>query len=67
MPQREHGPGGAWLFYFGVDSVAAARRAIEIGGGKVLNGPHQVPGGDWIIVATDPQGAPFGVAGPQGK
>lgn len=55
-----------WLFYFGVTSVAAARRAIEAGGGAITAGPHQVPGGAWIIMATDPQGAPFGVVGPQG-
>ncbi|MET0292999.1 MAG: VOC family protein [Steroidobacteraceae bacterium] len=56
-----------WVFYFGVDSVADAKRAIEAGGGTVLVGPHEVPGGDWIVVASDPQGATFGVVGPQGK
>ena len=58
---------GAWLFYFGVPSIAAAKRAIEAGGGKVTQDAHQVPGGDWIIVATDPAGAAFGVVGPQGE
>ena len=56
----------SWLFYFGVPSVMAAKRAVESGGGKVVHAPHQVPGGDWILVALDPQGAPFGVVGPQG-
>jgi uncharacterized protein len=59
-------PVASWLFYFGVPSVAAAKTAIEAGGGKVMMGPHEVPGGDWIIVATDPQGAPFGVVGAKG-
>jgi len=31
-----------------------------------MNGPHQVPGGDWVVSAVDPQGAAFGVVGPQG-
>jgi predicted enzyme related to lactoylglutathione lyase len=31
-----------------------------------VNGPHQVPGGDWVVIAADPQGATFGVVGPQG-
>ena len=66
MQKSAEGPAGNWLFYFGVDSVAAAKRAIEAGGGKVVRGPHEVPGGDWIVVAADPQGAPFGVVGPQG-
>jgi uncharacterized protein len=48
-----------------VPSVNAARAAVEAGGGKVLNGPHQVPGGSWILTATDPQGAPFGLVGPE--
>jgi predicted enzyme related to lactoylglutathione lyase len=37
-----------------------------MGGGSVVNGPHQVPGGDWVVVAIDSQGAAFGVVGPQG-
>ena len=66
MQKPAESPLGAWLFYFGVDSVAAAQRAIEANGGKVTMGAHEVPGGDWIVMATDPQGAPFGVVGPQG-
>ena len=67
MQKQQANPIASWLFYFGVDSVLAAKRAIEAGGGKVMQGPHQVPGGDHIVVATDPQGAPFGVAGPLGQ
>lgn len=57
----------AWNFYFGVRSVLAAKQAVEANGGTVTMGPHQVPGGDWIITATDPQGAAFGVVGPKGE
>ena len=53
----------AWLFYFGVPSVAAAKAAIEANGGTVLMGPHQVPTGSTIVVALDPAGAVFGVVG----
>ena len=56
----------AWLFYFGVPSVAAAAKTIEANGGKVLMGPQEVPTGEWIVVATDPAGAAFGLAGPKG-
>lgn len=56
-----------WLFYFGVPSVVAAKAAIEAGGGKVLMGPHQVPTGNWVVLATDPAGAGFGVVGPKGE
>jgi predicted enzyme related to lactoylglutathione lyase len=67
MQKPEQSPIAGWLYYFGVDSVMAAKRRIETGGGKVTMGPHEVPGGDWIVVASDPQGAPFGVVGPRGE
>jgi len=60
------GPGGSfWLPYFGVDSAGAAVKRIEAAGGTVKNGPHEVPGGAFIVVATDPQGALFAVVGPK--
>ena len=67
MQKRDASTAGHWLFYFGVDSIAAAQRRIEAVGGKVLMGPHEVPGGDWIVVAADPQGAAFGLVGPSGE
>jgi uncharacterized protein len=57
-------PPGSWLFYFGVPSVAPAVRAIEAGGGKVLTAPHVVPDGSTVVVAMDPAGAAFAIAGP---
>jgi uncharacterized protein len=63
MQKPAQGAVTSWLFYFGVQSIAAAQRAIEAGGGKIADGPHQVPGGDWIVVANDPQGAAFGCVG----
>jgi len=67
MQQPAGSPGAAWLFYFGVASIAAAKAAIERNGGKVMRGPQVVPGGDWIVIATDPAGAAFGVVGPKGE
>jgi len=63
MQKPEHSPISSWVFYIGVDSVKKAKAAVESGGGKIMVDPHQVPGGDWIILATDPQGAPFGCVG----
>ena len=57
-------PNAAWLFYFGVRSITAAKAAVEKGGGNVMNGPHQVQGGDFVVIAADPQGAAFAVVGP---
>jgi predicted enzyme related to lactoylglutathione lyase len=56
----------AWLFYIGVPSIAAAARAIAANGGRVLMGPHEVPTGEWIVIAADPAGAGFGLTGPKG-
>ena len=52
-----------WLFYWHVPSVAAASAAITAGGGTILQGPQEVPGGQHVVIATDPHGASFGVVG----
>lgn len=58
-------PQPMWLFYFGVTDIDAAKAAIEAGGGSVLHGPVDVPGGLTIVQARDPQGAMFAVVGPR--
>lgn len=65
MQRPDNGLPPLWLPYIGVPSTMAATTAIEANGGTVMMGPHEVPGGNWIVVATDPQGAVFGVVGPQ--
>jgi predicted enzyme related to lactoylglutathione lyase len=50
-----------WLYYVNVDSAAAAASRITAAGGTDLKGPIQVPGGNWIVQARDPQGALFAV------
>jgi predicted enzyme related to lactoylglutathione lyase len=48
-----------WGIYFRVSDINAAVERIKANGGQILNGPMEVPGGDWIVNATDPQGALF--------
>jgi predicted enzyme related to lactoylglutathione lyase len=48
-----------WIFYFTVDDINAAAERVKAGGGTVLLGPMEVPGGSWMIQAQDPQGAVF--------
>ena len=36
---------------------------MTAGGGTILNGPMEVPGGAWIIQASDPEGAMFALVG----
>jgi uncharacterized protein len=52
-------PASCWNFYFHVDSINAGIERVKKGGGKILYGPAQVPGGSWIIQGQDPQGAVF--------
>jgi len=52
-----------WQPYFAVPSIAAAVDAVKAHGGRIDQGPHEVPGGTHIVVGTDPQGARFALAG----
>jgi predicted enzyme related to lactoylglutathione lyase len=63
--KRTSGGPPLWRYYFGVDDIDRAARAIVDGGGKLLQEPQQVPGGGWAAAAIDPQGAEFGIAGPR--
>jgi predicted enzyme related to lactoylglutathione lyase len=48
-----------WRYVFQVESVTAAAPKITKAGGALLNQPQQVPNGQWVLQATDPQGAFF--------
>lgn len=59
MNRPEQVPRPVWQYYFNVPSIGAAIEKLRHGGGQVLMGPHQVPGGSWIVHGVDPQGAHF--------
>jgi predicted enzyme related to lactoylglutathione lyase len=50
-----------WQIYFRVADVQAAANAVKANGGRILNGPMEVPGGDLVANAMDAQGAAFGL------
>ncbi len=52
-------PASAWLLYVTVSDCAAALEAVRAGGGQVVYGPREVPGGDLIAQCVDPNGAGF--------
>jgi hypothetical protein len=54
---------GGWRYYVNVPSIAASVEAVKAGGGTITVEPHQVPGGDYIIIGRDPQGAEFALVG----
>jgi hypothetical protein len=54
-----------WLFYFNVEAVDAAVQRVAAAGGRVVTGPHEVPGGGWVARAVDPEDAPFALLAPR--
>ncbi len=54
-------PVSCWMLYARVPDVAKVVDRVSGGGGQVVNGPMEVPGGDLIAHCFDPQGAAFAV------
>ncbi len=53
-----------WLTYISVTSVDKAAAAAKAAGGRVTQGPMEVPGGSRIAQILDPQGGAFAVHEP---
>ncbi|WP_442957912.1 DUF1428 family protein [Phenylobacterium sp.] len=62
MATTEGEPSG-WSVYFRVADIDVARQAVEAAGGQVVQGPDQIPGGEYSMNCIDPQGAAFGLVG----
>jgi predicted enzyme related to lactoylglutathione lyase len=56
MPAPAH-----WLCYVSVAKADDAAASVTKLGGKIVNGPMEVPGGGRIAMCLDPQGAAFAV------
>jgi predicted enzyme related to lactoylglutathione lyase len=65
MTRFAQGPGPCWLYYINVDAADAANARVTAMGGKILNGPHEVPGGLFVTQCADPEGAMFGLSAPK--
>jgi predicted enzyme related to lactoylglutathione lyase len=48
-----------WGYYFNVPAIDAAADRVKAAGGTIMMGPHEVPGGQWILQCKDPQDAYF--------
>ncbi len=53
-----------WLFYFTVADIQEAAGRVTGNGGRILNGPMEVPGGSMIVHCADPQGAMLALVAP---
>ena len=52
-----------WLYYTKVADLDAALERVKKGGGEVMHGPMEVPGGSRVAQCKDPQGALFALHG----
>jgi len=59
MTRQYQGEPPRWNYYFRVDSTNAAIERLKAAGGTVVNGPQQVPSGEFVVQARDPQGLTF--------
>ena len=59
MKKMDSIPMSMWVYYFNVEGIDEAVARVKKAGGKILNGPMEVPGGQWTVNAQDPQGAFF--------
>ena len=62
MPEM---PAPTWLYYFNVPAIDAAAERVKAKGGKIVNGPTEVPGGQWIVHGLDLEGALFALVAPK--
>ena len=65
MTKTPQTPRPFWLYYINVEAIDAAAARATKAGGKICNGPLEVPGGQWIVQCLDPQGAMFAMVAPQ--
>lgn len=65
MPREKAENPIAWNFYFRVPDIDAAFAQVKELGGTPFHDPMEVPGGERVFFATDPQGAAFGLVAPK--
>lgn len=63
MRKPDDAPVPMWIYYFRVADVDTAADYIRANGAELINGPMQIPGGEYIIHGLDPQKAFFALIG----
>lgn len=54
-----------WNFYFRVEDIEMAHAKVKALGGTPHHDPMEVPGGERVFFANDPEGVPFGLVAPK--
>ncbi|WP_336986021.1 VOC family protein [Altererythrobacter aquiaggeris] len=65
MAKPDEMPVSAWTYYFRVRNIDKALATIKANGGHITLEPTEIPGGEFQLNATDPQGAGFALVGPK--
>jgi len=65
MPREKPDQPVGWTYYFRVSDIEAAFERVKAAGGRPLHNPMEVPGGERVFAAVDPQGASFGLVAPK--
>ena len=63
MSSEKSGRDARWSIYFQVADIDAAIAKVTSGGGKVLQGPDEIPGGAFSINVADAEGHHIGFVG----
>ena len=63
MRKPDDMPASLWSYYFRVTEIDAAADGVKASGGQIVNGPMEIPGGEYIVNGIDPQGAMFSLIG----
>lgn len=60
---KDYPAGPHWLYYVTVADLDGAIARVQKSGGRVWNGPMDIPGGERVAQCLDPQGAAFALHG----
>ena len=65
MSSATTGAPARWNWYVNVPDIDAAIATAQAKGGTLLQGPDEIPGGDYSANLADPQGHQIGLVGPR--
>jgi uncharacterized protein len=63
MTKPPNVPVANWHYYFNVGNIDEADGRVKAAGGQVVFGPQEVPGGSYVLMGVDAQGALFALLG----
>ena len=65
MPKLPVVAHSTWSYYIGIDDIDRAAAAVTARGGTLNGAIMEIPGGEFSVHASDPQGTAFGLVGPR--